>query len=123
MYEGTDRVIDTISEMVKLIRLGDGILQKHNRTTTISGPIMGAASGTDFDKNSTWKTLLLQHPHVYGQFITGLDVSLSQGRRLQPSDIRCFLPQLVFDVQPTLTPMMPMIEENPNADDQQEQRT
>lgn len=102
MYEGTDRVIATISEMVKFIRLDDESLQKRSQRIMITGPSELANPHSDGSKAVTWKTLLLQRPHLYSQLITGLDVSLSQGRRLQLNDIRGFLPQTVFSSAPTL---------------------
>jgi hypothetical protein len=99
MYEGTDRVFDTLSNLVEGIRLED----------TFNGDYRAAAASTIPTNKSTlrlsdlqtqnipstalnaWTSILLHQPQDYGRVLIGLDMSLSVGRQLRREDIPAFL--------------------------------
>ena len=103
MYEGTDRVIDTIGDMVSTIRI--------DKQTTPASDVplyrpTGAALQSRNNVSHGWIAALLQNPTIYGRVIVGLDVSLSLGRKLHPNDVKFLMSeshQTTLYILPTMT--------------------
>ena len=116
MYEGTDRVIDTIGEMVASIRPES----TQPPAPTAICPVGSSRSG-EKSSTSSWTDIVLQNPSIYGRVIVGLDVSLSLGRKIQPDDVKFLMPRLGTDA--TLSSPMPRmilssVQEEDCADDE-----
>ncbi|KIW00945.1 uncharacterized protein PV09_07471 [Verruconis gallopava] len=86
MYEGTDRVLETITELVQQIELENSILSIHRTPIQLF-------NSKNREANS-WAKILLLQPESYSRVILGLDISLSLGRKICREDLPALLQPL-----------------------------
>lgn len=99
MYEGTDRVFDTLSNLVDGIRLedtfnGDYRVSAEKTVPTNQGTLRLSDLHTQNIPSTAlnaWTSILLHQPQDYGRVLIGLDISLSVGRQLRREDVPALL--------------------------------